>query len=136
MDFLDLKSIKSIIHGFEMDLDLQIKTSWILDGFGFTKEIYEIHEIREFRSTILIIRNNDKFIIYTIYLMDFMDLISAFHMDLDWIWIYELVENGLWIIDWIWIMISIHPVPLNVIYQQRKLLEFTYVCYIQVNNSI
>ena len=64
MDFLDLKSIKSIIHGFEMDLDLQIKTPWILDGFGFTKEIHEIHEIHEFRSTILIIRNNDKLIIY------------------------------------------------------------------------
>ena len=60
MDFLDLKSIKSIIHGFEMDLDLQIKTPWTLDGFGFTKEI---HEIREFRSTILIIRNDDKLII-------------------------------------------------------------------------
>ena len=29
--------------------------------------------------------------------MDFMDLISAFYMDLDWIWICELVENGLWI---------------------------------------
>ena len=29
--------------------------------------------------------------------VDLMDLISAFHMDLDWIWIYELVENGLWI---------------------------------------
>ena len=96
MDFLDLKSIESIIHGFEMDLDLQIKTPWILDGFGFTKEIHEIHEIREFRSTILIIRNDDKLIkYYTIYLMDFMDLmdlmdlmdfmdlISAFHMDLD-----------------------------------------------------
>ena len=63
MDFLDLKSIKSIIHGFEMDLDLQIKTPWILDGFGFTKEIHEIHEIHEFRSSILIIRNNDKLII-------------------------------------------------------------------------
>ena len=37
MDFLDLNSIKSIIHGLEMDLDLQIKTPWILDGFGFTK---------------------------------------------------------------------------------------------------
>ena len=47
-----------------MDLDLQIKTPWILDGFGFTKEIHEIHEIHEFRSTILIIRNNDKLIIY------------------------------------------------------------------------
>ena len=80
--------------GFEIH---QIHNPWILDGFGFTKEI---HEIREFRSTILIIRNDDKLIIYyTIYLMDFMDLISAFHMDLDldWIWIYELVENGLWI---------------------------------------
>ena len=38
---------------FEMDLTLQIKTPWILDGFGFTKEIHEIHEIheiQEFRS--------------------------------------------------------------------------------------
>ena len=60
MDFLDFKSIKSIIHGFEMDLDLQIKTPWILDGFGFTKEIHEIHEIHEFRSRILIIRNNEN----------------------------------------------------------------------------
>ena len=64
IDFLDFKSIKSIIHGFEMDLDLQIKTPWILDGFVFTKEIYEIHEIHEFRSTILIMRNNDKLVIY------------------------------------------------------------------------
>ena len=50
-----------------MDLDLQIKTPWILDGFGFTKEIHEIneiHKIHEFRSTILIIRNIDKLIIY------------------------------------------------------------------------
>ena len=132
IDFLDFKSIKSIIHGFKMDLDLQIKTPCILDGFGFTKEIHEIHEIHEFRSTILIIRNNDKLIIYyTIFVcifwisspwvmirrsslgvdvpftkyeycdiidfMDLMDLISAFHMDLEWIWIYELVDNGLWI---------------------------------------
>ena len=44
---LDLKSIKSIIHRFEMDLDLQIKTPWILDGFGFTKEIHEIHKIHD-----------------------------------------------------------------------------------------
>ena len=46
-------------------------------------------------------------------LKDFMDLISALHIDLDWIWIYELVENGLWIMDWIWIMIPIHPVQLH-----------------------
>ena len=70
--------------GFEIH---QIHNPWILDGFGFTKGIHEIHEINEFRSTILIIRNDDKLIIYyTIYLMDFMDFmdfISAFHMDLD-----------------------------------------------------
>ena len=50
-----------------MDLDLQIKNPGILDGFGFTKEIHEIHEIHqihEIRSTILIIRNNDKLVIY------------------------------------------------------------------------
>ena len=38
IDFLDLKTIKSIIYGFEMDLDLQIKTPWILDGFGSPKK--------------------------------------------------------------------------------------------------
>ena len=48
--FPGFEIIKSIIHGFEMDLDLQIKTPWILDGFGSTTEIHEIHE---FRSTIL-----------------------------------------------------------------------------------
>ena len=37
-----------------------------------------------------------------------MDLISAFHMDLD------LLTCRKWIMDWIWIMISIHPVPLAV----------------------
>ena len=26
-----------------------------------------------------------------------MDLISVFHMDMDWIWIYGSVEDGLWI---------------------------------------
>ena len=26
-----------------------------------------------------------------------MDLISVFHMDIDWIWIYGSVEDGLWI---------------------------------------
>ena len=81
--------------GFEIH---QIHNPWILDGFGFTKEIHEIneihetheineiHEIPEFRSTILIIRNNDKLILYYQFIMDFMDfmdLISAFHMDLD-----------------------------------------------------
>ena len=43
-------------------------------------------------------------------LMDFMDLISAFRMDL----------------DWIWIMISIHPVPLSMTYSEvitHKLLS-------------
>ena len=47
--------------GFEIH---QIHNPWILDGFGFTKEIHEIHEIHEIRSTILIIRNNDKLVIY------------------------------------------------------------------------
>ena len=35
MDLMDFKSRKSIIHGFEMDLDLQIKTSWIMDLMDF-----------------------------------------------------------------------------------------------------
>ena len=26
-----------------------------------------------------------------------MDLVSVFHMDMDWIWIYGSVEDGLWI---------------------------------------
>ena len=42
-------------------------------------------------------------------LVDLMDLISAFHMDLD-LWTCRK-----WIMDWIWIMISIHPVPLYII---------------------
>ena len=54
MDFLDLKSIKSIIHGFWMDLDSPKKSL----------KIHEIHEIHELRATILIIRNDDKLIIY------------------------------------------------------------------------
>ena len=51
MDFLDLKSIKSIIQ-IHMECGYQIH------------EILEIHEIHELRSTILIIRNDDKLIIY------------------------------------------------------------------------